>query len=91
MFDLNRLPILWAIVAPIQIKVVHSSLLYQQATYQKYDRRGQESPSGYGPLDTKNALVPVLTHFWPFSISMQCNAYIPISKGYFTSKIMKIR
>ena len=50
MFDLNRRPILWAIVAPIQIKVVHSSLSYQQATYQKYDRRGQESPSGYGPL-----------------------------------------
>ena len=44
MFDLNRRPILWAIVAPIQIKVVQSSLSYQQATYQKYDRRGQESP-----------------------------------------------
>ena len=50
MFDLNRRPILWAIVALIQIKVVHSSLSYQQATYQKYDRHGQESPSGYGPL-----------------------------------------
>ena len=34
---------------PIQIKHVHSSISYQQATYQKYDRRGQESPSGYGP------------------------------------------
>ena len=36
------------IEAPIQIKHVHSSLSYQQATYQKYDRRGQESSSGYG-------------------------------------------
>ena len=50
MFDLNRRPILWAIVAQIQIKVVHSSLSYQQETYQKYNRHGQESPSGYGPL-----------------------------------------
>ena len=53
MFDLNRRPILWAIVAPIQIKVVHSSLSYQQATYQTYDRRSQESPSGYCPLDAR--------------------------------------
>ena len=29
---------------PIQIKQVHSSVSYQQATYQKYDRRGHESP-----------------------------------------------
>ena len=49
MFDLDRWPILWTIVAPIQIKVVHSSLLYQQETYHRYDRRAQESPSGYGP------------------------------------------
>ena len=42
-FDLNRRP-------PIKIKHVHSSIPYQQATYQKYDRRGQESPGGYGPL-----------------------------------------
>ena len=28
---------------------VHSSLSYQQTTYQKYDRHGHESPSGYGP------------------------------------------
>ena len=49
MFDLNRGPILWAIVAPIQIKDVHSSDSYQQATHQKYDRRGHESLSGYGP------------------------------------------
>ena len=49
MFDLNRQPILWAIVVPIQIKHVHSSVIYQQATYQKYDQRGHESPSGYGP------------------------------------------
>ena len=49
MFDLNQRPILWAIVVPIQIKHVHSSLSYQQATHRKYDRRGQESPSGYCP------------------------------------------
>ena len=35
---------------PIQIKHVHSSVSYQQATYQKYHRHGHESPSGYGPL-----------------------------------------
>ena len=35
---------------PIQIKPVHSSVPYQQATLQKYDRRCYESPSGYGPL-----------------------------------------
>ena len=38
---------------PIQIKHVHSSLSYQQATYQKNDRHGQESPSGYGDLGQK--------------------------------------
>ena len=37
---------------PIQIKPVHSSVSYQWAIYQKYDRRGHESPSGYGPLGT---------------------------------------
>ena len=50
MFDLNRRPILWAIVVPIQIKHVHYSVSYQQATYQKYNRCDHESPSGYGPL-----------------------------------------
>ena len=35
---------------PIQIKPVHYSISYQQATYQIYDRRGCESPSGYGAL-----------------------------------------
>ena len=48
MFDLNQLPILWA----IQIKHVHSSVSYQQATHKKYDRHGHESPSGYGPFGT---------------------------------------
>ena len=38
------------IIAPICIKPVHSSLSYQQAIHQKYDRRGRELPSGYGPL-----------------------------------------
>ena len=50
MFNLNQWPIIWAIIAPIQIKPVHSSLSYQQATYQKYGRCGHKSPSGYGPL-----------------------------------------
>ena len=30
---------------------VHSRVSYQQATYERYDRRGHESPSGSGPLD----------------------------------------
>ena len=50
MFDLNReydRPENWP---AIQIIHVHSSVSYQQATYQKYDPCGQESPSGYGPL-----------------------------------------
>ena len=45
MFDLNRLYnrcYNWPIVAPIDIKHVHSSMIY--------DRRGCESPSGYGAL-----------------------------------------
>ena len=49
MFDVNRhydRPYNWP---SIQIKHVHSSVPYQEATYQKYDRRGHESPSGYGP------------------------------------------
>ena len=52
MFDLNRWPILWPIVAPIQIKHIHSSVSYQQATHQKYDRCCDELPSGYGPLNS---------------------------------------
>ena len=32
---------------------VHYSLSYQQAIYQKYDQRGHELPSGYGPLTTR--------------------------------------
>ena len=39
MFDMNRRPILWAILAPIQIKHVHSSVSYRKATLHKYDRR----------------------------------------------------
>ena len=39
-----------AICVPIKIKHVHSSMPYQQAIHPKYDRRGHESPSGYGPL-----------------------------------------
>ena len=38
------------IVAPIYIKPVHSSVSYQQALCQKYDRRGRQLPSRYGPL-----------------------------------------
>ena len=43
----------WPIVLPINIKHVHSSVSYQWAIYQKYDRRGCESPSGYGALHYK--------------------------------------
>ena len=37
-------------VLPIHIKHVHSSISYQWLTYQKYDRRAHELPSGYGAL-----------------------------------------
>ena len=49
MFGLNRRPILWAIVALIQIKRIHFSVSYQQAINPIYDRRVHESASGYGP------------------------------------------
>ena len=50
MFNLNRHYDHLENRPPIQIKHVHSSVSYQQATYQIYNRRGQESSSGYGPL-----------------------------------------
>ena len=37
------------IVPQIHIKLVHSSLSYQQAIHKKYGRRGRQSPSGYDP------------------------------------------
>ena len=56
MFDLNQRynqlivqPIVALIVAPIQIKHVHSSVSYQWPIYEKYDRHGHALPSGYGP------------------------------------------
>ena len=52
MFNMDRCnnrpivaPIVLPTEAPIQIKHVHSSVSYQWATYQIYDRRGCESPS----------------------------------------------
>ena len=48
-FDMNR-RYNQTIVPPIQIIHVHSSVSFQRAIYQKYDRRGRESPSGYGVL-----------------------------------------
>ena len=60
MFDLNRQynrPIVALIVAPIQIKHVHSGVSYQWVIYEKYDRRGNASPCGYGLLDW-----PVVCH-----------------------------
>ena len=57
MFNMDRRynrPIVAPIVSPIvpliQIKHVHSSVSYQRATYQRYDRCGFRLPSGYGPL-----------------------------------------
>ena len=57
MFDLNRrynrpivAPTVLPIVAPIQIKHVHSCVSYQHVTYQKYDRRGHESLCRYRAL-----------------------------------------
>ena len=56
----NR-PIVPTIVPPIQIKHVHSSFSYQQAIYQKYNRRGNESPSGYGALrDCKTSTIIII-------------------------------
>ena len=49
MIDLNWWLILSAIVAPIQIKDVHFSVSYQQASHQQYDWLRHELPSGYGP------------------------------------------
>ena len=52
MFDLNwrcNWSIVAPSVAPIQIKHVHSSVSYQWAMYQNYDRSGYALPSGYGP------------------------------------------
>ena len=57
MFDLNRRLILRAVIAPIQIKDVHSSVSYQKATHKKYDQHGHESPSGYGPLASSCSVV----------------------------------
>ena len=39
-------PIVAPIAAPIHIKHVHSSVSYRWEIYQKYDRRGHESPNG---------------------------------------------
>ena len=44
MFDLNR-RYNRQILALIYIKLVHSSVSYQWAIYQKYDRRVHKSPS----------------------------------------------
>ena len=53
MFDLQNQLYNQLIVAPfialIHIKHVYSSVSYQKAIYQKYDRRGHKLPSGYGP------------------------------------------
>ena len=41
---------IWVIVAAIHIKPVYSSDSNLWTTSKKYDWRGHESPSGYGPL-----------------------------------------
>ena len=47
----------WPIIAPIDIKHVHYSVSNQWAIYyKKYDRRGCESPSGYGALGCVHSL-----------------------------------
>ena len=55
MFNMDRrynrpivAPIIPPIEAPIQIKHVHSSVSYQWAIYQRYDKHGSESPSRSG-------------------------------------------
>ena len=61
MFNMNNRPIVAVIVSPIQIKHVHSSVSYQWAIYQEYNRRCHESPSGYGPLE---AIITIVTIVW---------------------------
>ena len=62
MFDLNWQPILWAIVVPIQIKDV----LYQQAIHQKYDRNGDETPSGpFRPHIYLPDIIMLFSHGFP--------------------------
>ena len=57
MFDLNwrtyrSAQILWAVAAPIHIK--HGYIKHHQwVIHQRYNRRGHELPSGYGPLVTR--------------------------------------
>ena len=53
MFNMNKrydLPIVASIVAPIQIKHVHSSVSYHWAIHQNYYQCGHELPNGYGAL-----------------------------------------
>ena len=45
------------IVPPFHIKPEHSSVSYQLAIYQKYDRRGRQLPSGYVPLVNESSVV----------------------------------
>ena len=79
MFDLNRrynwliiAPIAAPIVALIHIKRVRSSSSYQLATYPEYNRRGRESPSGYGPLYVLYDNIHLL------SFSLAVYSYIPL-------------
>ena len=67
MFNMNRRynrSIVAPIVELIQIKHVHSSVSYQWAIYQKYDRRCHESPSGYGAsrVSHHTETMAILTH-----------------------------
>ena len=65
---------------PIQIIPVYSSVAYQQATLQNYDRRGQESPSGYGALGIQRY----------FKVLLHCNYDLDINATYlFTSFVVK--
>ena len=76
MFDLNRRPTLWTIGRRFRSNMYISSVSYQQATLQKYDWGGEESPNGYGPLDSTGRH----SHFSYSTRDMQ-QAHLTLSTG----------
>ena len=88
MFDLNRRynrPIVPPIVPPIEDQTCTLQSIIPTADLSKIDRRGHESPSGYGPLVTK----PV---FLPLSATLKTlSGQTPTDKSAFTSSCLTSR
>ena len=64
MFDLNRRPILWAIGHRFKSNM-HIPVCHTNGRSLKYDRRGHESPSGYGAIryyKPRRNIGPSMTH-----------------------------